>query len=189
MTPVQPGEFEEGVLRILQEHRMGFDEAGGIVMRMIRSKARSMPDAELQERVQEVWLGLCRYVRTGRLIESLEALLITMAQRQAYRWLDRQRLRPEDDLESSPELVDRDPENHRTARLDLLVVREFLLAASPPCVRVLDLLHEGYELKEISQQLGKAFTAVRQSWSRCMKLVRVAFQADSGARNDLAAST
>jgi RNA polymerase sigma factor (sigma-70 family) len=181
MAPDPPNELERRFLLTLKEHGMSFEEAGAIARRVILSKARSMPPQQVDDCMQNVWLGVLRYVRDGVKIDNLEALLVTIAKRQAYRdYSNRSGKEQPIDPEMGSE-PGYDPGSTNEARWRLFMIREFLRSASPRCLEVLDLVHEGYDHSEIADQLGKGHAAMRKAWSRCVALIRDAFGADSSA--------
>lgn len=178
MKTTESSTLERRVTAILLEHGMDFAEADRLIERVVRAKARSMPLEEVRNTVQEVWLGLCKFVERGATVETVEGLLVTIAQRQAFGWLDRNTKFELVELEDNQRYED--PGMERDVELLAMIVREFLLSASPRCVTILDRILDGQNLKQIAGELNKTHAALRKGWSRCVQLVRQAFEADGG---------
>jgi RNA polymerase sigma factor (sigma-70 family) len=185
MAAVQPNELELQFRRILKEHGMSLEDAGRTVANVFRSKARRATHEQMQDALQAVWLGVLNYARTGVRIESLESLLVVMAKRQAYRTYAKEgRQMVSIDNQDEAVQLSQDESGRNEARRRMFMIREFLRNASPGCLEVLDLLHEGYDLKEIADQLSRGHAALRKGWSRCMELIRDAFAADGNASGE-----
>ena len=187
MPATQPTELERRFHLILKEHGMSLEAAEGTVASVIRSKARTVTPEQLADAVQQTWLGILNYANSGVRIDSLEGLLVTIAKRQAYATYPRKDRRSVSiDDESDPVELSRDDTSRNEVRRRMFMMREFLCNASPGCLEVLDLLHEGYDLKEIADRLGKGYAAIRKGWSRCMELIRDAFAAGGDASTEWA---
>ena len=182
MAPDQPNELEQHFRRTLKEHGMSFEDAERTVANVFRSTARRASPEQLEDARQAVWLGVLNYVRTGVRIDSLDGLLVKIAQRQGYKTYPKVgRQFVSIDNKDEPVELPVDESGRNETRRKMFMIREFLGNASPGCLEVFDLIHEGYDLKEIADQLGRGHDALRKGWSRCMGLIRDAFGADGNA--------
>lgn len=152
---------------------------GETALRRMRFHLRSASREELDDCVQEVLLGLSRFISRSGMPDSTEALMAVICRRVAVTHI-RERYRRgasvsiddlEDQLVDERALVQLREIEDEVALLGLRVI-EFFRSRNAKCLEPALARAGGMDLKELGAATGDTHTAMLKRWSRCMEQLK-----------------
>jgi DNA-directed RNA polymerase specialized sigma24 family protein len=153
---------------------------------LLRMPYRKDPDL-VEDLVQEALVRLLRFTRGGLPIRNLDALMNTLAKRTLVDYLRHKGVREsvmadcEGEIPDTPDPGPRpDESGDRLALIEFLVVEHFT-ATSAPCLELARHFFDSLDWNEVARLLGRAPTAVRKQWSRCVEGLRAAARTEGSA--------